>query len=73
MPNKRALVLWSVNTYFHLTPSLSIDAVMCSIVRKVDALHEEIRQTLGAVAAGVKRRYNHIEDGSYKANRKGKK
>ena len=65
--------MFSQDTDFHLTPSLSIDAVMCSIVRKVDALHEEIRQTLGAVTAGVKWRYDHIEDGSYKANRKGEK
>ena len=38
---------------FYSTPSFSVDAAMCSIVRKVDALHEEIRQTFGAVAAGV--------------------
>lgn len=53
---------------FHLTPSLSVHAVMCSVVRKVDSFHEKIRQTFGAVAASVKRRYKHIENGSYEAD-----
>lgn len=57
----------------YLTPSLSVDAVVCSIVGKIDSLHEEIRQTLGAVAAGVKWRYKHVEDGSYEANRQSEK
>ena len=40
---------------FYLTPSLSVHAVVCGVVRKIDSFHEEIRQTFGAVAAGVKR------------------